>query len=98
MAKFKIGDPKPSGSGRIAGQQTRYPTELKEMILEALDRAGGKGEYGEKGGVVYLRNQAIDNPVAFMTLLGKVLPLTIQGTGKNGQFLITVNTPESKVF
>ena len=40
------------------------------MILAALDKAGG-----EK----YLAEQAESNPQAFMTLLGKVLPLQLQG-------------------
>jgi len=98
MAKFKKGDKKPANSGRKAGQQTKYPTELKEMILEALHRAGGQGEYGEAGGVVYLRNQAVDNPVAFMSLLGRVLPMTVMGTGKDGEFVIQIQSNHAKVF
>ena len=45
------------------------------MILNALDQAGG-----EK----YLLAQAHDNPTAFMTLIGKVLPTTLTGTGSGG--------------
>jgi hypothetical protein len=33
----------------------------------------------EEGLVGYLRHQAIANPVAFMALLGKVLPLQLTG-------------------
>jgi len=40
--------------------------ELKEMILGALDGAGGQA---------YLEAQAIENPTAFLSLLGKVLPM-----------------------
>ena len=43
---------------------------MKEMILSALDKAGG-----EK----YLAEQADRNPAAFLTLVGKVLPLQLQG-------------------
>lgn len=43
---------------------------LKEMILAALD---------EKGGSAYLVVQADKNPAAFMTLLGKVLPMQVTG-------------------
>jgi len=32
-----------------------------------------------KGGQAYLEEQAEKNPVAFMTLLGKILPLQING-------------------
>jgi hypothetical protein len=40
------------------------------MILRALDVAGGPK---------YLAEQAVSNPNAFMTLLGKVLPATLVG-------------------
>ena len=40
------------------------------MILTALSEAGG---------VKYLTEQALANRAAFLTLLGKVLPLTIAG-------------------
>lgn len=45
------------------------------MILGALEAADSKG------GQEYLRKQAIAQPVAFMTLLGKVLPTQITGAG-----------------
>jgi hypothetical protein len=38
---------------------------VKDMILEALDRAGG---------VEYLEKQAKENPRAFLSLLTKVIP------------------------
>jgi len=40
------------------------------MILGALDDAGGQQ---------YLARQAEQNPTAFMTLLGKVLPMQLAG-------------------
>lgn len=43
------------------------------MILGALAGAGG-----EK----YLQAQAVKNPAAFMTLLGKILPMTLAGDPK----------------
>jgi hypothetical protein len=43
---------------------------LKEMILTALDDAGG---------IKYLKDQAKENPTAFLTLVGKVLPLQVAG-------------------
>jgi hypothetical protein len=41
------------------------------MVLIALSRAGGPK---------YLEQQAHKNPVAFLTLVGKILPLTINAT------------------
>jgi hypothetical protein len=55
--------------GRQAGTPNKIPNAVREMILEALDGAGG---------VEYLRQQAEDNPGAFMTLIGKVLPKDVR--------------------
>lgn len=56
--------------GRVKGTPNKLTGALKDMILSALDTAGG-----EK----YLVAQAFDNPSAFMTLVGKVLPLQVGG-------------------
>lgn len=65
---------KPKGSpktgGRKAGTPNKVTGQLKEMILTALDKAGG---------VNYLLRQAHESPTAFLTLVGKVLPMTISG-------------------
>jgi len=71
-AKQVFGDGTP-GPGRKPGVPNKVTRELKEMILAALDNAGG-----EK----YLAQQAIENPTAFMTLVGKVLPLTVNANVK----------------
>jgi hypothetical protein len=60
----KIGAGKP-GPGRKAGVPNKVTKALKDMILGALDDAGGQA---------YLATQAKLNPGAFMTLVGKVLP------------------------
>lgn len=39
----------------------------------------------------YLTTQAEENPAAFMTLLGKVLPLQIGGVGADGKIIVEVN-------
>lgn len=64
-----IGAGKP-GPGRPKGAQNRITREIKEMVAEALDDAGG---------VNYLVQQARDNPNAFLTLVGKVIPLQVAG-------------------
>lgn len=70
----------PKTGGRQPGTPNKVTREVKEMILEALDRAGG---------VEYLVARAKDQPKAFMALVGRVLPLQV--TGANGKPLI----PES---
>lgn len=66
-----------AGKGRPKGVPNKATKELKEMILTAL---------GDAGGVEYLKRQAEENPGPFMSLLGKVLPMTVQGPGANGAF------------
>lgn len=60
----------PKTGGRKAGTPNKINADLKAMILEALDKAGG---------AAYLLTQARDNPTAFLTLVGKVLPMTVAG-------------------
>lgn len=61
--------------GRAKGTPNKTTGAVKEMILEALDRSGG---------VDYLIRQADENPTAFMTLVGKVLPMQTELSGPNG--------------
>ena len=59
-------------SGRLGGRQkgtlNKINADIRAMILEALDDVGGPR---------YLSRQAVENPVAFMGLLGKILPTTV---------------------
>lgn len=64
--------PQPKGGSR-KGVPNKITAELKTMILQALD---------ESGGVAYLKRQAKAKPVAFLALLGRVLPLQVTGDGK----------------
>lgn len=59
-----------AGPGRPKGVPNKTTAALKDMILQALSDAGG---------VDYLKTQSELNPAAFMTLIGKVLPLTVAG-------------------
>lgn len=56
------------GKGRPKGALNKNTKALKDMILAALDK---------KGGIDYLVEQADANPTAFLTLVGKVLPLDV---------------------
>lgn len=71
---FKKGEKIPNQGKRGPSKATK---ELKAMILEALDNSGG---------AEYLQARANDprTASAFLSLIGKVLPMTIQGPGPDG--------------
>jgi hypothetical protein len=66
--------PPNAGKGRKPGQVNASTKAIKEMILGALDRAGGEE---------YLVSLATKNPAAFVTLLTKVLPTQVTGDPEN---------------
>jgi hypothetical protein len=75
------GRTKTSGQGRPKGAQNKTTKALKDMILGALDQAGGES---------YLLQQARENPNAFLTLVGKVLPTTLAGDPNNPVTVTTI--------
>ena len=62
----------PKTGGRRKGTPNKLNADVKAMILAAL---------AAKGGQKYLEKQADANPTAFLTLVGKIIPL--QATGKD---------------
>jgi hypothetical protein len=64
--------PSARGAGRPKGSPNKSTALLKDAILEAAHQAGDKA-----GMTGYLLRQANENPVAFMGLMGKVLPLQV---------------------
>lgn len=65
------GRPKPpnAGKGRKKGVPNKLTSSVKEMILAALESAGG---------MAYLVEQAQTNPSAFLALLGRLLPTELR--------------------
>lgn len=61
--------PPNAGKGRKKGVPNKVTGELRDMIMRALDKAGGEN---------YLLLQAKQNPQAFLPLLGRVLPKDIK--------------------
>ncbi len=73
MTERKLGPNRGNaGKGRPKGVPNKQTAAIKDMILQALDKAGG---------VDYLVTQSRDNPGPFLSLVGKVLPLQISGEG-----------------
>lgn len=57
--------------GRKKGTPNKVTKEVKSAMLAAFDKVGG---------VDYLVRQAEDNPQAFLTLLGKIIPSEMKAT------------------
>lgn len=74
MAAAKGVRPPNAGKGRKKGSQNKVTGAVKDMVLTALSNVGG---------VEYLEEQAIENPTAFLTLVGKVIPLQVSGDPEN---------------
>jgi hypothetical protein len=60
--------------GRQPGSPNKITADLKEMIHGALDDLGGRA---------YLVAQGRENPVAFMGLVGKIIPKVVIGDIEN---------------
>jgi hypothetical protein len=71
---------KREGAGRKRGVPNKLNADIKQMIVGALSDVGGRD---------YLAKRAIDTPAAFMTLVGKVLPMQITGEGGGPVWVIT---------
>jgi hypothetical protein len=75
----------PISPGRPKGVPNKNTAALKDMILNALAKAGGED---------YLKQQAAENPGPFLTLVGKVLPLQLTGDASAPIVLQLTNTDE----
>lgn len=82
---------KPKGLPKTGGRQKGTPNKdnaaIKDMITQALNKAGG---------VDYLTRQADENPTAFMGLIGKVLPLQLSSGDKPAGGVAFVWLPSSE--
>lgn len=65
------GGPRP-GSGRPKGALDKGNAMIREMVVLALDQVGGTD---------YFARVAESHPAAFMSLIGKVMPVQIEGAG-----------------
>lgn len=70
--------------GRQKGVPNKVSATVKMMILDTLDKLGG---------VKYLKEQAAKHPVAFMSLLGRIMPTQVVGDVTH-QFVARIPAPE----
>lgn len=67
--------PPAAGKGRPKGSVNKMTRTIKAAIEEAFVRVGG---------AEYLAKMAVQQPAAFMTLLGKVLPTQMEVSNPDG--------------
>lgn len=72
---------KRDGAGRPKGALDKGNALIREMIVEALDGVGG---------VEYLQDTAKSHPAAFLSLIGKVMPIQVEGGDKPIQHAVRV--------
>lgn len=87
---------RPGNPGKPKGAVSHRSRDLKEAILGAARDVGedGKGADGLRG---YLRFVARKDPKAYCALLGRVLPLQLQGDPNNPlQFRLTVEYTQAQ--
>ena len=70
MGEFRPSRPGERRGGRQKGTPNKVDASIREMVLGALSDVGGQK---------YLARCAIEQPVAFLGLVGKVLPTQIVG-------------------
>lgn len=75
--QFGAGNP-----GKPKGAANKTTKTLREAILLAAEQSGGDGK-GKGGLVGYLKRVAYQDVKAFAGLLGRVLPLQVQGDPNN---------------
>ena len=68
---------KPKTGGRRPGVTNKTTALLKDAIIQAAENVGNGSL------TAYLERQAEEQPAAFLTLLGKVLPLQVTGDRDN---------------
>ena len=74
MTERKLGEDTPknrgnAGKGRPKGSVNKSTMAIKEMLLASLDNVGGQA---------YFQQQAIENPNAYMALIGKIIPAEVK--------------------
>jgi hypothetical protein len=88
--QFVKGRTVPAHHHRTSGVKNKITKDIKEGIIDAAVAHGFDGK-GKDGLVGYLRMLAARYPKAFSSLLGRLMPLQIHGTGNLPSFTGSVN-------
>ena len=82
---------KPKGSAKTGGRQKGVPNKVTADLKTAI-----MGAFEAKGGQAYLEEVAENDPRTFCALLGKVLPMQINGDEDKPLFKIERVIVQSK--
>ena len=85
----RVGDGTP-GPGRPKGLENKTTKLLKEALIIAAEAVGSDGE-GKDGLSGYCEDLARNEKKAFAALMGRLLPLQIQGAGPDGKIVVELN-------
>jgi len=72
------------GSGRKKGGTNKITADVKQAIMEAFSALGG---------VEYLKRVAITDPKTFCALLGKIVPVKVEGEDNPPVLKVMVDRP-----
>jgi hypothetical protein len=75
----------PKSGGRVKGTPNKLNSDVREMIKAALDK---------KGGQVWLEAQMDANPVAFMSLISKIIPAEVNVGGQKENPVLVNEAPK----
>lgn len=76
------------GKGRPKGSRNKFTIEAKQAIADCFADIGGRKAFAA---------WARGNRTKFYGLYAKLLPIQLQGTGKDGEFVIHITADEAKV-
>lgn len=95
LHRFKKGDPRPEGAGRVKGVKNKVTVQLKEAIIQAAELEGSDRK-GKGGLIGFMRRLSRTNPVVYGRLLEKLLPYQL--TGKDGSPMQVVHTTKEQLL
>ena len=72
------------GSGRKKGVPNKITADVKHAIMEAFSALGG---------VEYLKRVAITDPKSFCALLGRLVPVKVQGEDSPPVLTVSIDRP-----
>jgi hypothetical protein len=77
-----------AGKGRKKGSRNKITREVKDVIARCFQEIGGEKTFAE---------WATNNKTTFYKLYAKLLPIQLQGAGRNGEFVIVVSADDANV-